>query len=310
MFEYRNKKSKTFRFFPSLSETVNINPNYNMFTEDISRGIIPISGHSDKHPNFEIILEGDKDNYDQVKNILLSLSRFKNRDLKEITCDSINNIAIHLSWSGRATYEIVFESESSFRIFLSFFPNSNLYKLFNRYIQLIPKEDAKNLKKRLVILNKKEVWEIKMPAQLGGYKGYKRIKNHLVKYDYLSPKFWHKKLSSSIDASGFNFKNYSRNVEIYYHRLSNQWGWNQRDYSLKNKTEFYVVYRQLQSRYTKAVLREHILNELNHLFFRLGLNVKIILTGLPTSIQISNVLNDLIDGQIDLSDKLFDRVSV
>lgn len=54
-------------------------------------------------------------------------------------------------------------------------------------------------------------------------------------------------------------------------------------------TEFYTFYKMLSFRYAKAILREHIIQEINQLFDRVSIKCKLIIVGLPTSKEILQI---------------------
>tara|TARA_R110002094_G_scaffold104762_1_gene103998 strand:- start:166 stop:369 length:204 start_codon:yes stop_codon:yes gene_type:complete len=55
---------------------------------------------------------------------------------------------------------------------------------------------------------------------------------------------------------------------------------------------------------SKALLRENIINKLNVLFNKLGIDSKIVIKGLPTSDEIRNALSDLEAGTLGLNEAL------
>ncbi len=98
--------------------------------------------------------------------------------------------------------------------------------------------------------------------------------------------------------SYFNFMEYRREVEIYECRVTRRWGWNRRDSSSSNWTEFELFYRIMTFRWAQATLREHILLELNLLLTRLGINAEIKVSGLPTSENILGLRSEMVFGNI------------
>jgi hypothetical protein len=131
----------------------------------------------------------------------------------------------------------------------------------------------------------------------------------LKRFNNFGPNFWRSDLTSQIQTPIFNFQEYVMNVEKYCARVTRQWGWNRRDYSQRNTTEYFLFYRLITFKWAQAVLREHITTELNRLFLRLGLDSRIIVSGLPLPKDILRVRDDLTAGQIQFTEAL-NQVSI
>jgi len=129
-------------------------------------------------------------------------------------------------------------------------------------------------------------------------RGYRRILRGLARFHHATPKFWMKDLEQHRTNSYFNFMEYRREVEIYECRVTRRWGWNRRDSSSSNWTEFELFYRIMTFRWAQATLREHILLELNLLLTRLGINAEIKVSGLPTSENILGLRSEMVFGNI------------
>jgi hypothetical protein len=101
---------------------------------------------------------------------------------------------------------------------------------------------------------------------------------------------------------------YVRNSEIYYDRITQTWGWNRRDWTQERSTEFFNFYRTITFRWAQAVLREHIIKEINDLLVRLNIGSMIVISGLPTSDEILEIRKEMLDGRISFG-KAFDQVT-
>ena len=141
-----------------------------------------------------------------------------------------------------------------------------------------------------------------MPSVLGGARGYKKILKKLKKFHKPSPDFWLTDMAAQRQASGFNFEQYVLNKSIRDARVTRKWGWNQRDTSLKNTTEFFYYYRTITFEWAQAVMREHIIIELNKLFARIKIDARIVVSGLPTQQDILRVRQELCDGKVQFED--------
>ena len=105
----------------------------------------------------------------------------------------------------------------------------------------------------------------------------------------------------------YDFIKYVRSSEIYFNRVTHTWGWNRRDWSQEKCTEFYSIYKMLSFRYAQAVLREHIIDEINKLLNRLSVKCKLIANGLPTANEILQMRTSMQKGDLsftEVSDKV------
>jgi hypothetical protein len=118
-----------------------------------------------------------------------------------------------------------------------------------------------------------------------------------------------KDLEVSRTNSHFNFLEYRREVEVFQCRVTRRWGWNHRDLSSKNWTEFALFYRLMTFRAAQAILREHILLELNDLLKRFGIKAEIGVSGLPTSENILGLRSEMVFGNISYA-KAYEVTSI
>lgn len=300
----RNTKSSLATRFPSLSKGPDIDQDVHMFTEDIHLAIMPIGGRTDKQKNFAVELQGDEPDCIKAKEIIGELGQFDKYDIPAMVCDAIDNIAKYLAWEGQAVFEIIKEEE---HIYINGFTSKNLFKLFNWYLQIIPPGDWDLWKRKYTFVSKKKIWKVKIPRELGGVWGYKKVLRKLRKYNHLGPNFYRQDLERGITAKDFDFSKYVRKSEVYFNRVTRTWGWNRRDWSQDKCTEFYSFYKMLSFRHAQAILREHIIDEVNRLLNRLSINCKLIVTGLPTANEILQIRNDMQKGELSftaVSDKV------
>lgn len=290
--------------FPSLSKRSNIDPNVHMFTEDIHLAIMPIGGRTDKQKEFAVEFQGEEPDSEKAKQIIGELGEFDIHDTAEMVCDAVANIARYLAWEGQAVFEILKDEE---HIYINGFTAKNLFKLFNWYLQIVPPGDWNLWKQKFTFVTKKKIWKVEIPHELGGVRGYKNVLRKLQIHNHLGPDFYRQDLERGIMAKDLDFSKYIRNGEIYYNRATHAWGWNRRDWSQDKCTEFYSFYKMLSFRYAQAILREHILEEINRLLSRLSIKCKLIVTGLPTSNEILKIREDMQKGELsfgEISDKV------
>ena len=298
------KSPRVITHFRSHEGPHEINANVHMFFQDVHLAVMPIGGRTEKHQDFAVRIEGNDTDCEKALDICESLAQYDRYDVTKVICDAVSNIASNLAWEGLSVYEIIYDNNNQGKFYLHNFTTKRLLKIPRYYIQFIPKKDAEYFKKRFVILPSKDIWEIKMPSSLCGQNGYKKILTKLKKYKHLGPKFWRGDMEKQIQTKYFNFQEYVLSSEIYYARVTKQWGWRRRDYSQKNCTEFFSVYHGTTFRWAQAILREHIIGEINKLLSFLRINAKIMVEGLPTSKDILNIRDEITNGKINFMEAL------
>lgn len=280
-----------------------------MFTEDVHLAVMPIGGETEKHPEFAIRFEGSEGDCEQALELSSSLAQYDRGDIIRVVCDAVEQVSLHLAWYGYAVYEIIRDDVDNSKYYLYSFTSKSLYRLPGYFIQWVPKKDYQYFKKRYVIIPSKDVWEISMPSALGGVSGYKRLLSRLKRFEHIGPKFWREDLENQIQTKDYNFQEYVRNTEIYYTKIPKRWGWNRRDYSQRNCTEFFTIYKGITFRLAQAILREHIISELNKLFSRLQINATLIVSGIPTSVDILHIRHELSEGKLNFQEA-YDKTSI
>ena len=290
--------------FPSLSKRLDIGLDvhmFTMFTEDIWLKIMPIGGRTKNQENFAK-LQGDKIDCEKAEEIIgeLGQGKFDKHDISAMVCDAVDNITRHLAWEGegQVVYEIINDNE---QIYINSFTSKNLIKVFLWYLQIIPPGDWDLWKRKFTLVGKKKIWKVNIPNKLGGVKGFKKVLKRLRKYNQFRPMFYSRDLEREIITKNYDRSKYVRNNEIYCNRITHVWGWNRRDRSQKKCTEFYTFYKMLSFKYAQALLREHIIKEINQLLNRLSIKCELIVTGLPTPKEILQIRSDMQKGDLSFT---------
>jgi len=294
-----SKFSKALSFFNNKSNQGNENLNLHMFKEDLYQGIMPIGARTDYHPEFQVKLEGKNSDYNKVMNLLKSMTRRSHGSVSEQVCDFVESIGFNLVQNGQAFFEIVRGEDESASYYLNSFTSEPILKLHSYYIQYIPKKF--NVKKRVVFMHRDKVWKVRMVEELGGVKGFKKTLDDLEIHDPLGPYFLKENLSSFKKYS-FNLSEYFLKLDIYIQRTTRKFGWDKRGDS--HKTEFYFVYQKVKMAWAKALLRIHIISELNYLFQSLDIDCKIIVSGIPEPKDLLSTLQKLHEGKISFQEAM------
>lgn len=301
-------KGRAATHFPSFSKPDFVNPTVHMFIEDVHIAVMPIGGRTEKRTDFSVTFQGEPIECERAKDLCLSLSRHRRYSDKELMCDVVDQITQYLAWYGRAVCEIIRDTDEIGKTYLLHFTPQRLYRIPGHYVQWVPSGDYELWKKRFIVIPSKDVWEISIPLILGGASSYRKILSGLRRFEHLGPRFWRGDLEKQKLTKHYDFMEYVRNSEIYYDRITQTWGWNRRDWTQERSTEFFNFYRTITFRWAQAVLREHIIKEINDLLVRLNIGSMIVISGLPTSDEILEIRKEMLDGRISFG-KAFDQVT-
>lgn len=285
--------------FPSLSRGPDVNQNAYMFAEDVHLAVMPIGGRTEKHKNFAVAVEGPTNACERARDVLGGIGRFDRHNLAGMACDAVEEIARQLAWEGQAVFEIIQDDGEVTHV--HGFTSKRLVRIPGWFLQIIPRGDRDLWKKKWVIIPAGRIWKLEMPSVLGGRKGYKMVLTRLRRFERLGPHFWKEDLERGDQSKYFNFQQYVMTAEVYYGRVTRTWGWNRRDWSQERSTEFFTFYKMVTFRWAQAVLREHVISEINGLFVRLGMDCILRVSGLPTSDEILGVRGELLSGNISFS---------
>ena len=284
--------------FPSLRRKGELSRLEHMFCQDLIVGLMPL--RREQQLGLTIALSGDDSHVRKATTLLESIATHKRNSINELVCDAMETLARHIAWHGAFVVEIVRDKTGA--PLLHNFTPQRLFNILGFFVQIIPAKDRAICGKSVVFVPGDDIWKISVPESLGGLRGFRRLQSRLHRFDSLPPKFWRNALERGEQKPYFDFQWYVRETDLYHATTTRDWGWNKRDYSQKNWTEIYGLYRSLLFKGAQAQLREHFETELNQLFDRLGLRVRLSVAGLPSVEHILEVKNKLLRGEIEFTD--------
>ena len=260
------------------------NPNIMVFCQQAVVGIVPIIGMERVSPDFSAKIVGNGNEHARAMSIVSSVSQCSRGDDSEVICGAVTQIAQFLASEGRLVHEIQLEmGGDSHR--LHGFTSQRLLRVPGWYIQLVFREDRRwEDMPPVVFLRSRDVWEISMPSELGGALGHAYFLRQLGRHEPTGPKFFQQGLEKQNMPKHFNLREYLRAEQVRIWRVANKWGGVYGDSS--RYTEFYYMHRSIRREWALAVLRDHIIRELNALLTRLGIRAKIVVEGLSSPKEI------------------------
>jgi hypothetical protein len=272
-----------------------------MFAEDIHNGIMGFRFGLDEGRHI-VRIEGDPAGKKALGTICGSLSDYERYDIAENVQSAVESIATRLAWYGKAIYEICNEEGI---VALASVPPYRLHRIPGGFVQFISKKEQRWAgTRRYAFLPEGSAWVVRLPRPLGTPKAHQGLLAELTAVSKTAPEFWIQELNAGKTKTQFPFSDYNRNRDAYIARITSRWGWNRRDSSGTNHTEFFYFFRSLRFRQAQAFIRDHIIDDLNRLMVRLGINACIKLEGFRTATEIQNLIDGAVAGSLHYADAL------
>jgi len=288
--------------------------NVTMFLEDIWEGLMPdIGGHSDS--NYLVDVSNSVENLDLVKRVLSQLSTQRHTHnrihIDDLLCDVVRSIGYDAAYFGKTAYEIFIyykgdddqeEVEKIKVIELKRIESERYWNFLNWY--LILTHSVHDVGKSNCVISQDSIWEVRIPRELGGTRRHNKNLSQLAKIHKIIPEFWMDDIKLNQNPSGFNQTEHFRMKQLLDYKLTKEWGWHCRKYGDDIMTEMFIIYRALTFKWAQAVFRNHIIKSINNLLFKLDINSKISVQGLPEPDEILRLRDDMIKGKISFNEAL------
>jgi len=207
---------------------------------------------------------------------------------------TLNTLSRYLTYNGNVSFEILELDNSEYSLFS--ISSQKMFTIFNHILQWIPRKFRSDSKNLIAIKPKRLVWKLDMPKQLITTKRYRALLKSLSKLTELQPQ------NIPFNSHFFNRNVYWKNTKQYLYSELNEIGGTQRDTGLDWVNEYYLIYRFVKLNKARAIIREHIINEINNLLQTLCLDAKIEIRGLPSVQDIDNKLTQLKKGEISINE--------
>ena len=298
-----------------------------MFVRDVRTFIIPYRS-THKAPPITARCEGTANDVEMALRCLRSLSNGSSirHGATEIVCEAVRSIVQELLWQGYAAFEIgdlTSDHDDTYTKArrsdwqdqpyrpLNVMRNGLRLRLPIGMIEILdPHRRWKHEESVIRFYSRKRTWLIDMPRRLGGRWGFWLALKKLALFTGILPKWV--SVTGLVKEQGqhrFDVSRYSRWQAAYQARCVSRWSWNGRDTSLTHQTEFFSFYRTLTFHHSLAILREHVMAEINLLLRnRLGLNAQINLEGIPSADEILAIRGRMERGEVSVMEA-FDQAT-
>lgn len=270
-----------------------------MFVRDIHTGIMPyrVGG---KYP-YTASLSRKNQTLSRELVKFLSINHHDGILLDETLRETIETLAHYIITFGEVYLEIVYEDAKNKTGIngkkLEFLPWGKVVRVFGRYIQIVPLRNWKCGEKIFYTIPSDRIWHIKLPRKFGTPRRHRKMLKKLNVLSEPMPKFTHKDGDLGQSAK-YDFMVHSHAKKIAVEQITSRWGSIRSLSQIKGTTEYYYIVNRLQATYSQALLREHIINEINDLLRKLGVKNNLKLEGLKLATDIKDAIRKLEKGEI------------
>lgn len=300
-------------------------PVTHMFTQDVNAFVIPYRNTKDKP--IRARCEGAPDDVKVALRTLRSLADrgYGGTDEAEVVCEAVREIVKHILWRSYAAFEIGDRTNSDEDVYQRAkrggFTDEQYYQLKPMtYGSLVrtpfgiveipsPRRQSWDESHRSIRLHsRKRTWLIDPPRGLGGRAGLFRVLRRLGRFPLAFPEWTATSLVQEQHEVRFDVNGYNRLQAAYQAVAVRNWGWSGRDTSLNHWTEYYLFDRTLRFQHALALLRQHVVAEINEVLTRrLVLDVRVSLEGLPSPDEVVRVRERMATGELSIGEA-YDQV--
>lgn len=295
-----------------------------MFLQDLEH-LVPLGSRRERDAYFELV-SNDRSLAEQI---LAALDRqYNSRHVGDALRHFLSSTAMELFYSGHSIVQISAKFENNEWNVSSLHPNSSrIVSIGSMLIQVLPEReahrsrgDSETLPKELRILDHKDLLRIELPSNL------KRRRKRLIKrlrllseisYPDTEKLFPKTTLENPTPKNNpWDFSVFRRNWEIALFRATRETGWNARDYSGEEKSDFFTSVWRLRFRKFQAALRIEIVRQLNEQIPRIvrqvnpDFSMTIREQGMLTPAELTEMERQLYAGEISFKtviDETFNR---
>jgi len=268
---------------------------------DLQNGMMRFPGARD---HVRVTLEPNDGQLEDWVVGLIDIDRFERGSLSEAVPAFVEQVANHLAYDGEGFFEIVSgEGDGDLPpTMLAPLPSGVVRRRGTMYLQVLPAKDRLPGQPEAIRIPTARMWHVRLPGELGTPKQHRAM---LIALSRQEPIPGFALQDGQLGAQeGYEFDVHRRASDIATERSTKAWGMIPSLQQIAGTTQFYYVVRQLQFLRSQALVREHVLAELNKLLVRLGVSTSIRVEGLPTSAVIAEYISKLETGETSFTQAL------
>lgn len=297
----RDLQRHSVAYFPSR-EGSHLEGHAFLLARDVPLGILPIRG-SREHPSFQVKLDPPDESRENWLIGLLHIGRYERHSLDEAVVDFVETAANYIGYHGEVFLELLTDHQGR-PVRLDPLPPGPIIRTPRAYLQVVPKPDREHLRKRYVRVPKEAVWWLGLPEELGSARTYRRLLRRLETLSHPMPRFALESLDMG-RSNAYDFSAHRKACDQLMERATKQWGSvPSLQRPVDGSTEYFFIARRLAFLHCQALLRENIISKLNRFLVRLGLENKVVISGIPTNTQIASTLQKLHVGDVTFAEAL------
>lgn len=270
--------------------------------EDFHNGLMPFRSLRGDASTFRVdVVPEDSELAGWVAGLLGARSP-RAYELEDATCSFIRDVGQWLALSGEVFFEISeTTTDGKPTVALLKLPPGRVTRILSRYVQWVPSH-LQAQHGRCVVVPAASIWHVRLPKELGSPRRHRRMMRQLSNASGIGPPFTFEDGQFGATVPGYDFSAYHRAIDAEVEHLTRRWGGIPRLHVVKGATEYYFFERHAQWSRTQALVREHVIGEINVLFHRLRPHCRLVVDGLPTSAELLDVTTRLRKGEVGFAE--------
>lgn len=271
-----------------------------LFYQDVQVRVVPYGGRTYERSAFHVRSEpGTRAAADRVVSAVAPCTDTPGGDLQADVCDFVSNETVRLLLYGRVVHEVV-TSETGQRYFFPL-PNGRLFFLGKRVGQIVPPNPFEKSPRRIVWLDRRDLWVVKLPAELGGI-GLAWLR-HVLRTANSIPPAWSLP-SIEQPTNPFDLMEFVYKSDVAVARAVRHWGWPVPNPAQRQMTNYHHLREHLRFSITMARIREHLVAELNRQLAKPDDPVTVAIEGLPNSADLKTMFTRFMNGEVSFSEAI------
>jgi hypothetical protein len=269
------------------------------FYQDVQVRVVPYGGRANQRPDFRVRSEpATKVATDAVLRAITACTDTPSGELQGDVCDFITNETVRLLLYGRVVHEIVVDAGRRYFFPL---PPGWLLPFGPRVGQVVPPNPFEKSGRRIVWLERSNLWWVTPPRGLGG-RVLSRLRNVLTRVNSIPPSWSLPSIEqpmTDFDLSAFVYKS-----DVVVAKAVRIWGWPIGNPSQRQMTNYHHLREHLRFSITMARIREHLLGELNRQLALGPHPAAVIVEGIPSAADLTETFGQFASGSITFADAI------